>query len=51
MMLETLAVLTVGVLVASIAEAYKTYQCDCGQEWYRKDGVECPQCGTSLRKV
>jgi len=49
MMLETLAVITVGVLVASIAEAYKTYECDCGQEWHRKDGVECPQCGEQVK--
>jgi len=45
MMLETLAVITVGVVIASIAEAYKTYSCSCGEEWYRKDGQECPQCG------
>jgi hypothetical protein len=48
MMLETLAVITVGILVASIAEAYKTYECDCGTEWYRKDGVECPDCSNRV---
>jgi len=50
MMLETLAVLTVGVVVASVAEAYKTYSCSCGKEWHRKDGVECPQCGNTMEQ-
>jgi hypothetical protein len=42
----TLGVLVGGVILASIIEAYASYECDCGTEWKRKDGKRCPKCGT-----